>query len=842
MSADGRFVVFEANMGDLVANDTTPDRTDVFLWDRDAPAGSKLRLISTNSLGEQANTGAFDPNISPNGRYVVFESHGTNLVSHSVPTGQGENENVYVKDLLTGEVRFVGQTTGGESDKASVTNDGQVIAFPSENNLGPGDTDGRTDVYIARFTGSGSIPVSEDLASPVRGISFEDLDSGNGNVTATFTVPRGTLSATSFGGVAVSGTGTALVMTGTVAAINTFLAQDRLLYTTVLNDTADVALGVAIDDGGNIGQDPGTSPGASSESATRTFTLDVIPVNDPPVVSNNGLTVAEGTGATIAAAMLDANDVDNSDAELSYTIATPTTHGTLFKNGVALGTGGSFTQDDINNLRISYLHDGSDTTSDSFTFTLRDGAEGSVIEQSFGITVIPVVDNDPNANDAPVNTVPGTRELEANVPAAITGLAVVDDSGSGIITTTLSVQYGILTVAAIGGAAVAGSGTDTVTLTGTLVQVNAALAGNNVVYSGPRDFFGADTLTMTTNDNGHTGSGGAKTDTDRIPINLNTYLHGTVGDDSYHALPGNEMIVAVQGIDTVTFDFALVDATVSYRDNLVIIDGPSSHTVLSGLETFVFTDGTVRNGDGDRLVDDLFYYWQNQDVWNANVDADWHYHAIGWTEGRDPNAFFDIGLYLAANQDVKNAGVDPLLHFTTSGWREGRVASPAFDADKYLAFNPDVAAAQRDPLEHFLRHGMEELRLPFPAGGPFAANGFDFSYYLLHNPDVAAAGIDPFWHFQATGWKEGRKPNALFDVAGYLAHYTDVAAAGINPLDHYHQSGWREGRDPSVDFDTVAYLAANPDVAAAGLDPLAHYLQLGIHENRATLGDGIWSG
>ena len=62
--------------------------------------------------------------------------------------------------------------------------------------------------------------------------------------------------------------------------------------------------------------------------------------------------------------------------------------------------------------------------------------------------------------------------------------------------------------------------------------------------------------------------------------------------------------------------------------------------MLTGFEKFVFTDGTVDNSDGDALVDDLFYYAQNHDVWNAHADADAHYHAFGWQEGRDPNAFF----------------------------------------------------------------------------------------------------------------------------------------------------------------------------------------------------------
>ena len=316
-------------------------------------------------------------------------------------------------------------------------------------------------------------------------------------------------------------------------------------------------------------------------------------------------------------------------------------------------------------------------------------------------------------------------------------------------------------------------------------------------------------------------------------------LFGTAGDDSF-TITGNTHIDAGAGNDTVTFGFRLVDASVSYSGNEVIIDGPSIHTVLSGFEKFVFTDGTVDNRDSDPLVDDLFYYSRYHDIWNAHVEADTHYHAFGWHEGRDPNAFFSTGIYLGANPDVKAAGVDPLSHFDVFGWQEGRVPSLNFDPRQYLAANPDVAAAHIDPLRHFLEFGAAEGRQPFAPSLPVAANGFDYFYYLQHNPDVAAAGVDPLQHFEAIGWKEGRNPSALFDVNGYLSTYGDVAAAHVNPLDHYNAFGWHEGRDPSPGFDTTDYLAAYADVAAAHVNPLAHFLQFGIHEGRSPFADGVW--
>src|SRR5439155_1177116 len=114
-------------------------------------------------------------------------------------------------------------------------------------------------------------------------------------------------------------------------------------------------------------------------------------------------------------------------------------------------------------------------------------------------------------NDAPVNTVPGAQTVAEDTDLAIAGLAINDvDAGSGIVTTTLSVAHGTLTVAAAGGAAVSGSGTASVTLTGTVAQINTTLAAaSNVVYRGAQDFSGADTLPITTSVGGNTGSGGA---------------------------------------------------------------------------------------------------------------------------------------------------------------------------------------------------------------------------------------------------------------------------------------------------------------------------------------------
>ncbi len=82
---------------------------------------------------------------------------------------------------------------------------------------------------------------------------------------------------------------------------------------------------------------------------------------------------------------------------MTFTLATVPTNGVLKLSGVVVTMGGTFTQDDINTNRLVYVHNGSETTSGSFAFTVSDGAGGTIGTTTFTVTVTPV-------NDAPVIT------------------------------------------------------------------------------------------------------------------------------------------------------------------------------------------------------------------------------------------------------------------------------------------------------------------------------------------------------------------------------------------------------------------------------------------------------
>ena len=126
--------------------------------------------------------------------------------------------------------------------------------------------------------------------------------------------------------------------------------------------------------------------------STATFALVITPVNDALTAgANSGLTLAEGSTAVITGEMLKTNDVDNTSAQLVYTVANLPTHGTLNLNGVAIATNGTFTQADLNAGRVSYTHDSSENFSDAFSFTVTDG-EFTLASATFTLTITPVND------------------------------------------------------------------------------------------------------------------------------------------------------------------------------------------------------------------------------------------------------------------------------------------------------------------------------------------------------------------------------------------------------------------------------------------------------------------
>ena len=146
ISSDGRFVLFESRASNLVTGDTNSAR-DVFIHDRKTGQTSR---VSVDSNGVQGNGNSGGASISSNGQFVSFSSSATNLV---VGDTNGQQD-VFVQDLQTGNntlvsVDSVGVQGNGHSNNSSISSDGRYIAFTSyASNLAPGDITVERDVYI----------------------------------------------------------------------------------------------------------------------------------------------------------------------------------------------------------------------------------------------------------------------------------------------------------------------------------------------------------------------------------------------------------------------------------------------------------------------------------------------------------------------------------------------------------------------------------------------------------------------------------------------------------------------------------------------------------------------
>ncbi len=121
------------------------------------------------------------------------------------------------------------------------------------------------------------------------------------------------------------------------------------------------------------------------------FNITINPINDvPQLAANTGISVPEAGIETFNEFNLLTSDPDNTPSELVYTVVTSVTNGTLTRNGVQLGNGDTFTQQNINDGLLVYTHDGSETTTDSFIISVTDPTGPALPNAQVDIGIFPV--------------------------------------------------------------------------------------------------------------------------------------------------------------------------------------------------------------------------------------------------------------------------------------------------------------------------------------------------------------------------------------------------------------------------------------------------------------------
>ncbi len=305
------------------------------------------------------------------------------------------------------------------------------------------DIAGVNDAPIVSVPGTQTM--AEDTATAITGISVADADALGADLTTRLQVTNGVLSVTLSGSASIiaGSTGSAdLTIQGSRVEINDTLAT--LQYTGAADQSGVGAdtLTVTANDLGNTG-----SGGVLLD--VNTVQIDITPVDDLPVLGlNTGASLVEGGVVGISNLMLQVDDIDTAPSDVVLTLSSVPTSGVLRLNGVPLGVGQTFTQDDLNAARVDYLHNGAEVFSDSFEFVYADLTNpptGS--PEMFVLSITPVNDNDPvitsngggavasidiTENTAAVTTV---TAIDSDLPLQVLSYSVVGgaDAGSFVI-------------------------------------------------------------------------------------------------------------------------------------------------------------------------------------------------------------------------------------------------------------------------------------------------------------------------------------------------------------------------------------------------------------------------
>ncbi len=176
ITADGSQVCFWSSGTNIVFGDTN-GVGDIFVWNRSTGISQR---ISIDPSGGQNSAPSRSPHIARQGRYVTFEGPDGDLVF--VDSNGGDD--VFVKDMLTGAVERAQRAIqlDGNSRRPQISGDGRYIVFESTSTIAVnGDSNGLQDVFLWDAFAGDLTRVSESTAgAQANGISFDPRISADG--------------------------------------------------------------------------------------------------------------------------------------------------------------------------------------------------------------------------------------------------------------------------------------------------------------------------------------------------------------------------------------------------------------------------------------------------------------------------------------------------------------------------------------------------------------------------------------------------------------------------------------------------------------------------------------
>jgi len=397
------------------------------------------------------------------------------------------------------------------------------------------------------------------------GATYTLTDTSNRDITSgtSFTL---TLSATDRAAVALllnkDGTSAVSGTTYNLAAAEDWAAgADATVVVADLTGNGITASGV--DDLANVTTTGGTTSFTEADNLTST-----------PVVIDSGLTIIDPDSPTLASATVSITGNFQSGQDLlafsnsggmgnisgSYNAGT----GVLTLTSAGATATVAQWQAALRAVTYSNSSDMPNTSTRTISFVANDGNSDSLAATK-AVSVA-------NINDTPIVSVPATIAVNEDVATAITGISFSDsDAGGSSVTATLAVGSGALSATSGGGVTVGGT-SSSMTLTGTIANINAFIAASNVSFTSASNATSDVTLTTSINDGGNSGAGGAKTDSDTSTLQLTAVNDAPVitapvsigvTEDVSAALAGISFADVDAGSGTVTATFAVASGNLT---------------------------------------------------------------------------------------------------------------------------------------------------------------------------------------------------------------------------------------------------------------------------------------
>ncbi len=329
--------------------------------------------------------------------------------------------------------------------------------------------------------------------------------------------------------------------------------------------------------------------------------------------ANVPLYLPEGGNSVIDSSLLKSVDTDNTDpGTLQYRLTQAPAYGALTVSGNQLGVGSTFTQEDIDNGRLTYEHDGSENFADDFKFIVSDSVSDHVYSpggvngaSTFNIVIDGARNDRPEIENSGASSIDlfGTFSHDFGTDLTIVDSDIDDgnvDGGAGEsdfiqVTVTLKDSSGTNVDLSSSGGITLGSTTGLtqtdsddndgdLVFQGTIADVQAALTNLNVELQN-QDHNDTFTLDVTVDDRLRDASG-----------NL---TGGANGDDDGTTNEDDTPINDSNNRDTVSVTFRASDD----NDDPTTTSSPGNQTVnedtVLDLSGYVIDDVDAFDGDAD---------------------------------------------------------------------------------------------------------------------------------------------------------------------------------------------------------------------------------------------------